>query len=138
MTFLIENWMLIAVALVSGGMLFWPMLRQGGGSASVTPNEAVQLINRDKAVLVDVCSADEYASAHVAGAKHVALAELDAKLAGVAKNKQAPLILVCASGMRSQRAVAVARKLGYEQAVSLAGGLKAWREANLPVAKGAA
>jgi rhodanese-related sulfurtransferase len=46
-----------------------------------------------------------------------------------------PLILVCASGMRSNRAVAIAKKLGYEQAQSLSGGLKAWKAANLPVEK---
>jgi rhodanese-related sulfurtransferase len=53
----------------------------------------------------------------------------------VAKNKSQPLILVCASGLRSKRAVAVAKKLGYEQAHSLTGGLKAWKEANLPIEK---
>ena len=63
------------------------------------------------------------------------LDELDARLSSVVKNKALPVVLVCASGMRSRRAVAVAKKLGYEQAQSLAGGLKAWKEANLPVEK---
>jgi len=43
---------------------------------------------------------------------------------------------VCQSGMRSGRAVAIAKKLGYEQAQSLAGGIGAWKSANLPVEKG--
>ena len=64
-----------------------------------------------------------------------ALDEAIAKLPGVVKNKATPLVLVCASGMRSGRAVAIARKLGYEQADSLAGGLKSWRQANLPIEK---
>ena len=51
------------------------------------------------------------------------------------KNKALPLILVCQSGGRSNRAVAIAKKLGYEQAQSLNGGLSAWRAANLPVEK---
>jgi rhodanese-related sulfurtransferase len=42
---------------------------------------------------------------------------------------------VCASGPRANRAVAIAKKLGYENAQALAGGLKAWREASLPVEK---
>ena len=62
-------------------------------------------------------------------------ASLEQQLAGVAKNKSQPLILVCASGLRSKRALAVAKKLGYEQAHSLSGGLNAWKEANLPVEK---
>lgn len=45
------------------------------------------------------------------------------------------MVLVCASGMRSNRAVAMAKKLGYENAHSLAGGMGAWRSANLPVEK---
>ena len=60
---------------------------------------------------------------------------LEAKLAGTVKNKSLPLLIVCASGARAQRAVAVAKKLGYEQAQALAGGLKSWKDANLPLEK---
>jgi rhodanese-related sulfurtransferase len=45
------------------------------------------------------------------------------------------LILVCASGARSSRAVATAKKLGYENVHSLSGGMGAWRSASLPVEK---
>ena len=136
MNFLIENWMLIAVALASGGMLMWPAINGGARGGGVNPTDAVMLINREKAVVIDVCSADEFAAGHVAGAKNVPLGELEAKLPGVVKNKATPLILVCASGIRSGRAVAVAKKLGFEKAHSLAGGLGAWRAASLPVEKG--
>jgi rhodanese-related sulfurtransferase len=54
----------------------------------------------------------------------------------VVKNKTVPVILVCKSGSRSSRAVAIAKKLGFENAQSLSGGLAAWRNANLPVEKG--
>ncbi len=134
MDFVLANWMLIAVALVSGGMLLMPMLT-GGGGAGLTPAAAVQLINREKAVVIDVCEPAEYQAGHVAGAKSIPLAELEAKLPGAVKNKATPLVLVCASGMRSGRAVAIAKKLGYENAQSLSGGLKSWREASLPIEK---
>ena len=126
--------MLISVALASGVMLMLPTL-QGAASAGLSPTQAVLMINRDKAQIIDVCSAEEYAAGHLIGARHVPLDQLEQQLAAVAKNKTQPLILVCASGMRSKRAVAVAKKLGYEQAHSLTGGLKAWKEANLPVEK---
>ena len=135
MSFLIENWMLIAVALLSGAMLMWPAIAGNAGAGSLNANEAVQLINREKAVVVDVCGADEFKAGHVAGAKNLPLDELESKLAGVVKNKATPVILVCASGARSKRAVAVAKKLGYENAHSLSGGLGAWRAASLPVEK---
>ena len=60
---------------------------------------------------------------------------VQAKLPGTVKNKALPLILVCSSGARSGRGAAIAKKLGYEQVQSLSGGLKAWKEANLPLEK---
>jgi rhodanese-related sulfurtransferase len=134
MSFIVNNWMLISIALVSGGMLLWPVV-QGAATAGLTPAAAVQLINREKAVVVDVCETNEFAAGHVTGAKNIPLGELEAKLATSVKNKALPLILVCQSGARSGRALAVAKKLGYEQAQSLGGGLAAWRAANLPVEK---
>ena len=132
--FLLANWMLILVALVSGSMLLMPMLT-GGGGAGLTPAAAVQLINREKAVVIDVCEPAEYQAGHVGGAQSIPLAELEAKLPGAVKNKATPLVMVCASGVRARRAVAVARKLGFEQADVLAGGMKSWRDANLPIEK---
>ena len=134
MSFIVNNWMLISIALVSGGMLLWPVV-QGAATAGLTPAAAVQLINREKAVVVDVCETSEFAAGHVNGAKNIPLGELEAKLASAVKNKTLPLILVCQSGARSGRALAIAKKLGYEQAQSLGGGLAAWRAANLPIEK---
>jgi len=133
--FILDNWYLIFLALVSGALLLWPMLK-GVGSGGVSAAQAVQLMNREKAVIIDVCEPQEYAAAHVGGAKNVPLAELKDRLPQVVKNKAVPVILVCAKGARAARAAAVARSLGYERAQPLAGGLAAWREASLPVEKG--
>lgn len=134
MKFVLDNWMLMSIALASGAMLFWPALL-GATSGSLTPALAVQLINREKAVVIDVCSADEYAAGHVGGSKNIPLNELEQKLAGVVKNKALPVILVCHSGARSSRAIAIAKKLGFENAQSLAGGISAWKAASLPIEK---
>jgi rhodanese-related sulfurtransferase len=132
--FIIDNWMLLAVAAASGFMLLWPTLR-GATAGGVSPAGAVQLINREKAVVVDVCETEEFAQGHVGGARNIPLNELEEKLPLAVKNKALPLILVCATGARASRAVGIAKKLGYEQAQALAGGLKSWKEANLPVEK---
>jgi rhodanese-related sulfurtransferase len=133
--FIFDNWMLITVAVASGSLLLWPVI-QGAATAGLDPTGAVMLINREKGVVIDVCEPAEFAAGHVGGAKNVPLNQLEAKLAGVVKNKALPLILVCQSGARSGRAVAIAKKLGYEQAQSLGGGLSSWRAANLPVERG--
>jgi rhodanese-related sulfurtransferase len=132
--FILDNWMLLAIALSSAGMLFWPVLK-GAAGGSLTAQGAVQLINREKAVVIDVCEANEFATGHVGGAKNIPLGQLEEKLSATVKNKALPVILVCQSGARSNRAVAIAKKLGYEQAQSLGGGLGAWKTANLPVEK---
>jgi rhodanese-related sulfurtransferase len=132
--FIIDNWMLISIALASGALLLWPVL-QGATAVGIAPNAAVQLINREKAVVVDVSQPEEFAQGHIVGSKNIPLADLEAKLPGLVKNKALPVVLVCQTGARSGRAVATAKKLGYEQAQSLAGGLKAWKAANLPVDK---
>ena len=134
MNFLIDNWYLIVLVLGSGAMLLMPAMKKVGGG-TLTPANAVALINREKAVIVDVSEPDEYAAGHIANAKNVPLAQLEGQLTSVAKNKALPLILVCASGKRAQNAVAVAQKLGYTNVQAVAGGMKGWRAADMPVKK---
>ncbi|HSN79038.1 MAG TPA: rhodanese-like domain-containing protein [Rhodoferax sp.] len=134
MKFILDNWMLIAVALSAAIMLMMPMIK-GAGQGSLTPDGAVQLINREKAVLIDICEPNEFAAGHPIGAKNIPMSQLEAKLPATVKNKAVPVILVCQSGARSSRALGLAKKLGYENVQSLAGGLGAWRSANLPVEK---
>ncbi len=136
MKFIIDNWMLFAVAISSGAMLLWPTIKGnvvGGGA--LQPNAAVQLINREKAVIVDVSETEEFAAGHIGGAKNIPVNDIETRLEGAVKNKALPLILVCSSGARASRVAAVAKKLGYGNTQVLAGGLKAWKEANLPIEK---
>ncbi len=136
MKFFVDNWYLIVMALVSGGLLLWPRIRAGGGAGAVSTAEAVQLINRERAVLIDVSEPAEYAAGHPGGAKNVPLGGLETSN-DLPKNKALPLVVVCATGARASRAVGILHKLGFANARPLAGGLKAWREANLPVEKSA-
>ena len=86
MQFFIDNWMLISVAFASGAMLLWPVV-QGATSGGLSAASAVQLINRERAVVVDVCEAEEFAAGHVGGAKNVPVGQLERRLPEVVKNK---------------------------------------------------
>jgi rhodanese-related sulfurtransferase len=132
--FLLENynWALILVALISGGLLAWPLVGRLGNGLS--PTDAVTLINREKAVLVDVSDAEAYAKGHAAGAKNAPLAQLETSSA-LPKKKNVPLIVLCPTGSRASKAVAVLKKLGYENCRPLTGGTAAWRQAGLPIDK---
>ena len=93
MKFILDNWYLIFVALASGSMLLWPVLKSASGG-SLSPARAVQLINREKAVVIDVCETEEFAAGHVGGAKNIPLGQLEERLPATVKNKALPLVLV--------------------------------------------
>lgn len=129
--FFVDNWIWILAAASSGGLLLLQQIREGG-SGGLTPTLAVQMMNKEKAQVIDVCEPTEFAAGHVPGAKNVPLGQIgEAK--GLPSNKQIPLIVVCATGMRSGKAVSQLKKLGYENVQALQGGLKGWRDAQLPV-----
>ena len=136
MKFLLDNWYLVLAAVVSGGLLLWPSLVRSSRGPALSTAEAVRLINREKAVLIDVCEPAEYAAGHAAGARNVPLDGLETSK-NLPSNKALPLVVMCRSGARASRAVGVLHKLGYEKARALDGGLNAWRQANLPTEKSA-
>jgi hypothetical protein len=68
--FLLENWLLIFVAVTSGVALLLPNL-QNLGAPSLSPTQAVLLMNREKAHIVDVRSPEEFATGHLIGAKKI-------------------------------------------------------------------
>jgi rhodanese-related sulfurtransferase len=131
LSFVLDNWYLFVTALISGGLLAWPKLLEVMSGARVSVADAVRLINRERAVLIDVSEPAEYAAGHAVGAKSVPLAILETSR-DLPKNKALPLVVVCPTGSRAPRAVALLKKLGFENAHVLAGGLTAWRAANLP------
>ena len=132
MSYVADNWYWILAAAASGGMLLWQQVKSGG--AGLSPTEAVLLINREKAQVIDVCEEAEFKAGHLVGAKNIPLSQLGSAK-GLPGNKTTPLVVVCASGVRSAKAVFQLRALGYENAQSLQGGMAAWRAANLPVQK---
>jgi rhodanese-related sulfurtransferase len=135
--FLVKNWMLVLLAFVSGGLLLWPTVKGRTGATSVGTDEAVRLINREKAVMIDVSEPAEHAAGHPGGARSIPFGQIEGSKE-LPSNKALPLVLVCPTGARSGKAAALLRKAGYEKAVSLAGGFAAWRQANLPVEKSTA
>jgi rhodanese-related sulfurtransferase len=135
-SFLLEhnNWIWLLAALAAGGLLLWPRLASGAGG--ISPQEAVQLINRERALVIDVCEPAEFAAGHVTGSRNVPLGQLDTSK-DIPGDKARALVMVCASGARANRAASALSQRGHQQVHVLSGGLKAWREAQLPVEKNA-
>ena len=135
MDFVQNNLLLIATALISGAMLIWPLVRRGAGGPWVTTLQATHMINREDALVIDVRDAAEYAKGHILGARSAPLADLERRLAELAKFKARPVIVHCESGNRSTNAIGILRRNGFDKACNLAGGLAAWQQAGLPVEK---
>jgi len=96
---------------------------------SVSAGRALELVGAG-AALVDVREADEWRAGHAPQAVHVPLREIDRAQGRLRKDR--PVLVVCASGMRSRVGAKHLRSLGFD-AASVAGGMGAWQRAGGPV-----
>ena len=130
------NLLLFATVVVTGGMLVWPFIsRAARPGHEVGPIEAVQLINRRDAVVIDVRDAASYKSGHITNARHIPEADIDARMKELEKVKSKPIIVNCARGNSSAKVAEKLRKAGFAEVVSLRGGIAAWQTANMPLEK---
>ena len=136
MQFLQNNYLIVGLALVSGMMLLWPFISHLlGGAKQVDTLEAVQKINHDDALVIDVREPAEVAQGKIARAKLIPLGDLKNRIGELEKYKSKPIIMVCRSGSRSAGACGMLSKQGFSEVYNLAGGMIAWQQSNLPVEK---
>jgi rhodanese-related sulfurtransferase len=122
----LKSWLLagaFAAALACGG--------GAPGVADVSPQEVLAFAGRADAPLVlDVRSAEEFASGHVPGARNVAYDEVDARLAELGPARE--VVVYCERGPRASKAAAVLGAAGFA-VKRLAGDMSAWRAQGLPL-----
>lgn len=135
MEFINQNILLIAVVVVSGLGLLWPLIA-GSDGRGLSPAEATQLINRENAYILDVRGADEFDKGHLPEAKNIPVDKLADRLGELEKFKERAMLVCCAAGIRSAKACGQLKKAGFAKAQSLAGGVDAWVGAGYPVKKG--
>lgn len=123
----------LAMAVI---VIVFEMRTRGESSASVSPQEAIQLMNRG-ALAIDVRPADEYAAGHLSGARRMDGEQILKGEDLLKKYKQKPLIVYCDRGSIAASAVRQLRAQGFTHAVNLRGGISGWRAEHLPVEKDA-
>lgn len=134
--FAIRHWYLFLALFVILGMLVGgEVLRKLRGISAVNPTEALQLINHNNAVVLDISDAGEYKKGHLPEARHIPLKELDQRMKELHKFRQRPIIVYCLTDTRASSAGAKLKQAGFESVHSLRGGLTAWQSANLPISK---
>ena len=131
------NMVLFGLALASGGMLLWPLVsRPFRVSHEVSAFEAVQLINRRDAVVLDVRASGEYAAGHIANARHIQETQVAERVKELEKFRSRPIVVSCGTGNRAPAVTAALRKQGFSEVFALRGGISAWQQASLPLEKG--
>ena len=133
--FINQNILLVSIVVISGLGLLWPLFARPAGN-SVSPAEATLLINREDAHIVDVREVDEYSGGHLPEARNIPVGKLAERIGELEKFKNKPIILCCATGMRSGKAGAELKKQGFDKLYNLDGGVDAWVGAGYPIKKG--
>ena len=131
--FINRNPMLFVLLAVIVSMIIWTEFRRfTRGFKEVSPVEAVQLINHEEAVLLDIREDAELSQGRIAGAKHIPLSVLKQRVEELNKFRAKPIITFCRSGNRSVEASNLLKKNQFEKVYHMKGGLIEWENANLP------
>lgn len=117
-------------------LLLWNLFSDRlSGVKPLSPAELTRLLNHEDAVLLDLRSKAEYARGHILNARSIPLAQLDEKLEKLKAEADKPVILCCKSGMDSPRAGRRLLMQGFSRVHTLKGGVLAWQNDNLPLAR---
>lgn len=132
--FAVRHWdlflsLFIIIALMVGG----GVLRRLRGFQEADPVTAVQIINHDNALLIDVREDAEFKEGHILNSRHMPLGSLQSRLIELESHKDKPILVYCRSGQRSASACGVLRKQGFLNVTNLKGGVMAWQNAGMPL-----
>jgi len=127
--------LVIAFAVLLGLTFFNEMKIATQRFASLTPAAAVQLMNNDDVVVLDVREPSETTGGKIAKAIQIPVSGLGKRVGELEKHKNKTLLVYCKSGARAGIACKELGKQGFEKVYSLNGGIMAWQDAHLPINK---
>ncbi len=125
----------IALAAIIALIIMSELKRATKGYKEVLPAEAVRLINKENALVLDIREANELTQGSIIDAKHVALSILPEKISTLSTDKDKPIVVFCKIGNRSAQACKLLLKNSYTNVFGLKGGITAWINDQLPVIK---
>jgi len=135
--FMGRHWIVVSLAILA---FIWVIIeeaqRQVGGSAGLSPQQVVDKINHEDAVVIDIRENSAFAAGHITGAVNFSKSQIDRDIKLLEKYKAKPLIVVCAMGRSAAVVLNDLRKNGFDHVYLLKGGMTAWENASLPTVKG--
>jgi rhodanese-related sulfurtransferase len=102
---------------------------------TVSPTEAVVLMNDDNTAVIDVREPHEYAEGHIEGARHIPLGKIEERAHELEAYRNKPVVVTCQSGTRSPAASRKLCALGFTQVFEMKGGMMAWEDQKLPISR---
>lgn len=131
--FLVNHWVLSGVWLALATTLLAYL--NSKIASSLSPHQAVALVNRENGLVLDVREHKEFDKGHIVDAVNIPLSKLNERAIELEKNKDHPIIVVCQFGQQAGEAVKLLHAKGFARANKLAGGLSEWQTQNLPLVK---
>lgn len=132
--FVINHWELwLAFVVVFILFIINEIVSQKKKAKALSPNQVVELMNDDKAILIDIRDKEAFKNGHILNS--IQANPEDFEQQKMTKYKDKSIILVCPRGIQSQSLAAKLREQGFDPLV-LGGGLEAWQSADLPLVKG--
>lgn len=122
----------VAVLLL---LMIVEFIRLKRNTNQLSPADAIHLINRRDAVVVDIRHADVFEKGHIVDAISLPFKDLEGRIKKLEKYKSHPIVLVCSTGTESPQAAAILAKNGFST-FTIAGGIRAWQMAEMPLVKG--
>jgi len=127
-----------ALLALTVAIIYHEISRLFVGYKAVHPAALTGLINREDALVVDVSPMADFEKGHIPGSRNVVMSQFDPENKALAKVRELPVALICRSGATSAQAAKRLVKAGFKQVYWLDGGIAAWQQADMPLAKGKA
>lgn len=132
--FLLDNVVLAMLFVGLLGALVWTSISTTG-AGQLSPADAVRLISREDAVVIDIRPDGEFRNGHIVNAIHIPFDQIDSRLGRLGKYRSKPVIAACRTGQQSASVAKRLRSEGFERVHRLQGGVLAWQNADLPLTK---
>lgn len=133
LAFLVEQWILFGALLVCVFLLLNHESRKGGDK--ITPQQLVNKVNQDQAIVVDIREANEYKQGHIVDALNIPYNKFADNMSELEQYRDRPIVLVCKMGQHSSAIGKLLAEKGFGQVSRLNGGLMEWQNLQLPLIK---
>lgn len=132
--FIGNHWLLSGTFAALLIAFFYNEVKRGG--QTVSSQELVNLVNQQRAIVLDVRETGEYTAGHITDAINIPHASLQSRLKELEKYKERPIVVVCKMGQHAGSMGTLLKKAGFQNVARLKGGLSSWQAENMPLVKG--